>query len=133
MDLEGERASIIARRQQGDRRDDDGPRLALLDADREGLAGILAEKDAAVAAATAAAEAARRTLGTARYTFEREVDLREEAALDERLIEMDGLLLAAVTRANEVARRLGRGRPAWSPSQALWSALYPLNATRPRL
>ena len=38
--LESERAEIVARRTAGDRRDDDGARLAAMAADQEGLAKL---------------------------------------------------------------------------------------------
>ncbi len=51
LDLEGARNAIIIRRREGDHRAGDGAELALLDADADGLRGLLQERDAAVAAA----------------------------------------------------------------------------------
>ncbi len=83
LDLEGARNAIIVRRREGDHRDGDGAELALLDADKQGLQEVLAERDAAVAAARVPADAAAAALTTARFTLRRAEALAAEAALGE--------------------------------------------------
>ncbi len=83
LDLEGARNAIIIRRREGDHRDGDGAELALLDADKQGLQEVLAERDAAVAAARVPADAAAAELATARFSLRRADVFADEAFLVE--------------------------------------------------
>jgi hypothetical protein len=132
-DLDRERREVGRRRQEGDLRDTDGAQLALAAADIEALAAILGEKDAIATDAGAAAEQARRALDAARHGFEREQNLREEAALTGRMEQLDLLLREAIGQANGVSKRLGRGKPVWVPTKDLVSLLTPLDLGRPWL
>jgi hypothetical protein len=69
--LDAARAEIVTRRQAGDRRPDDGAALELHAADREGLLPILAERDAAVAAARSTTQHAKGQIEMARIAFSR--------------------------------------------------------------
>lgn len=132
-DMEGQRRGIGARRAAGDQRDDDGQALALIAADTEALDGILAKKDADLVAARATAEQAVRALDAAHFGLSRLEDQAAERALAERMGQLDTLLREAIGQANDVARRLGRGRPAWSPTPQLMDRLTPLHLGRPWL
>ncbi len=132
-DLDRERREVGRRRQEGDVRDTDGAQLALAAADIEALTSILGEKDAFATDAGAAAEQARRALDAARHGFQREQDLREEAALTGRMEQLDLLLREAIGQANGVAKRLGRGKPVWVPTKDLVSLLTPFDLGRPWL
>jgi hypothetical protein len=46
MDMQGRRNAVVLRRQEGRFEDDDAATLSLLDADLEGLANILREREA---------------------------------------------------------------------------------------
>jgi hypothetical protein len=128
--LDDARRAIGARRAAGDQRAEDGTALALIAADHEALTAIQSEREATVAAARVAAEAAGRVLDAARFSLEREVDLAEERALTAHLARLDALLRETVVRTNEVARRLGRGRPTWTPSRETMDLVLPLHHGR---
>jgi len=76
--LQTERANIIARRTTGNTEPDDAAKVALIDADREGLAGLRRDAGAAVASARQVAEAAANQVAGARQFLQRQED---EAAL----------------------------------------------------
>ena len=128
--LEDERRAIGARRAAGDLRAEDGAELALLAADHEALVAIGAEHEAVLATARVAAEDADRALDAARFALGREEDRAEERALAEHLDRLDALLGETIVQANKVARRLGRSRPAWTPSRATMDLLHPLHHGR---
>ena len=129
LDLDGQRGAIVVRRREGEHRDDDGATLALLDADREGLAQIQAERDAAVAAARGPAEAAADALASARYALRRAEALAAERAVMEHAEELQQRLLEALAQLAEIGQQLGRGgRSAWHPSGDLMDALHKLHA-----
>ncbi len=128
--LEDARRAIGARRAAGDTRAEDGAELALIAADHEALIAIRAEHEGALADARAAAEEAVHALDAARFALKREEDMAEERALTEHLDRLDALLRETVVRANEVARRLGRGRPTWTPSRETMDLLLPLHHGR---
>lgn len=128
--LDAERAGIVARRAAGDHRPDDGARLALIEADKQGLAGLQSEAMAAVHAARGPAEAAKRAVAGARMMFDREEAERAETALINHAGRLDELLLATVRQITEVGQRTGRAMPAWGPSAALAKELRKLQARR---
>jgi uncharacterized Ntn-hydrolase superfamily protein len=132
--IESDRAAIVGRRAGGDRRPDDAARLALLDADREGLRALLAEADAAVAAARGPSEQAERVLAAARFQLARCQDAAVEAAVLDHVRALDTAMLNAIAELEAVATRMGRtGRPAWSASSALYLKLRTLAAARGEL
>src|SRR4051794_35619750 len=90
--LDAARTEIVARRQRGEKRDDDGAVLELAAADREGLLPILAEHEQHVAAAQGLAHNAARTLEAARFAFRRMEAMMAEDALRERLESLSGLM-----------------------------------------
>jgi hypothetical protein len=128
--LDDARRAIGTRRAAGDLRSTDGAELALIAADHEGLTAMRAEHEGALAAARAAAEDAARALDAARFALGREEDRAEERALTEHLDRLDALLRETIVRANWVARRLGRSRPAWAPSRETMDLLHPLHHGR---
>lgn len=128
--LDAVRAEIVARRQRGETRGDDGAVLELAAADREGLAAILAEREAAVAAAQAPAQTAQRALESARFTFVRLEAAMAEDALRERLEHLAGLMAQAIDELREERGKLGGGKLPWAPSRALMDRLVPLDLGR---
>jgi chromosome segregation ATPase len=67
--LTAERAEIVARRARGDARADDGPALALLAADLEGLEGLRPDAEAVLASANARHRQANAALAGARAAY----------------------------------------------------------------
>lgn len=132
-ELDAERAGIVARRAAGDHRPDDGGRLELIAADREGLAAMETEAMAAVNAARGPADVAKQNVASARQSLAREESLATERALVTHATELDRLLLATVHELAEVGQRTGRPRPAWGPSAELAKELRKLQARRHEL
>ncbi len=129
--LEREREAIIARRQRGQQAPDDGPRLALIAADLDGLAALQRDADAAVEAARRPAEDAARILATARHVLRQAEDDAARAALLDYAGRLDGLLLEAIAQLDALRERQPhRGIPAWGPSPPLWEALRRLRFQR---
>ncbi len=129
--LECERAAIIARRQRGQQEPDDGPRLALIAADLDGLAALQRDADAAVEAARRPAEDAARILATAHHVLRQEEDAAARAGLVAYAGRLDGLLLEAIAQLDALRERQPhRGIPAWGPSPPLWEALRRLRFQR---
>ena len=126
--LDAARAAIVARRAQGDERLTDGPDLAVLVADAEGLRGILAEREVSVAAARAPAEAAETALASARFQLRRAETLAAERALVEHVDSLVERFLGSLGQLAEVGQQLGRGRSAWHPPQVLVDAVHRLHA-----
>lgn len=131
--LDAERVGIVARRAAGDHRPDDGARLALIEADKQGLAGLEAEALATVHAARGPAEAAKRAVAGARMMLDREEAETTETALINHAVQLDALLLSTVRQIAEVGQRTGRAMPAWGPSAALAKELRALQARRREL
>jgi chromosome segregation ATPase len=130
-DLEIQRRAVIQRRAEGDQRSDDGATLALLTADIEGLAGILARREADAAATRAAAQTAVRSLQAARAALER----TEHQAVEQQLVaHADGLadsLEKTVAALRDVRSKLGGGRLGWTPKRSLADELRILDLGRP--
>ena len=131
--LEAERSAIIARRQGGRGHDDDGARLELTRLDLEGLADLLRAEDAKVAAALAPVNDAMGAVQAAQYQLTRIECEATEAALIENAGTLDALLLANLKQLEELRAPLGRGKPGWAPSPALWLELRRLAAAAGRL
>jgi hypothetical protein len=132
LDLEGARNAIIVRRREGDHRDGDGAELALLDADKQGLQEVLAERDAAVAAARVPADAAAAELATARFQLRRAEALAAEAALGEHATSLVEKLLETLARLGEAGAQIGRGQATWHPPERLMNELRRLDVQRQR-
>ena len=108
-DLRARHAAIVARRARGETSVDDGGDLALLAADVEGLAPLLAEAQAGTAAARRAVEHARGQAALARSAL-----ASVEAAIehDARVVHagaLDAVLAGALGRLGELRAALGRG------------------------
>ena len=128
------RADIVARRRAGDARDDDGAMLALLAADAEGLATLLAEADAAEIAVRAPFDAATAVLVNARFQLARAQDEAVEIVLVDHASKLDAALLATIGELEAVGKRVGRtGRPLWGASRMLYDRLRSLAAVRGEL
>lgn len=131
--LEAERSAIIAKRRGGESDADDGPRLALIGADLEGLRGMLPDADRVLAAAQVPANDAAQAVQTAQYSLRQlEMELSEEA-LVEHARKLDGLLQDTLAQLRELHAPLGRGKPVWAPSRELWSEMRRLAAAAGRL
>ncbi|UKJ74243.1 hypothetical protein [Azospirillum brasilense] len=129
-DLDRQRADLIARRQRGEQHPDDAANMTLIDADREGLAALLEEASAAVAAARKLHEDAKRAVDVARHQLQRTENEGVEESLIEHASKLDELLLATVKQLDEVRKRLGGGRPTWSPSNAIMNEFNRLRLQR---
>ncbi len=118
VDLQGRRNAIIVRRREGDARDGDGPELALLDADLEGLRAIEAEREGAVAAGRTPAEAAADALASARHALRRAEALAAERAVVEHAEALQQRFLETLAQLAEVGQQLGRAsRSVWFPER----------------
>jgi hypothetical protein len=122
--LTAERQAILQRRAGGQHEHDDAPRLALLDADAEGLASIAAETEAAVTAKRLATEAEQTLVLRAKAGLA----LAEDTAALEGLVEhanrLDVLLTVTLQQVAAVAARIGApGRPPYAPTPGLVIAI----------
>lgn len=130
-DLDAVRGDIIARRQRGEKRDDDGAVLELAAADREGLVSILAEREAALVAVRNPVATISRELEMARIVFARMEGKRIEDALRERLENLSELMVKAIDQMRENRTSLGQhGQLPWVPSRGLMDRLTPLDLGR---
>jgi hypothetical protein len=129
-DLEARRAEIVSRRQVGDCRADDGADLALIAADGEGLAALLAEAQAAETPLRQKADAATTALANARMLLQRAEDEAAEAQLIAHARRLDGLLLETISQLAEVGQRLGRPVPPWGASPELREKLRRIGLLR---
>jgi hypothetical protein len=131
LDLDGQRGAIVGRRREGERPDDDGATLSLLDTDLEGLRTIQAERDAAVARTPA--DAAAQALASAQFQLRRAEALAAEAAMAEHATALQERLLEALAQLDAVGQQIGRaGRSIWFPSQRLNDALVRLSVQNQR-
>ena len=131
--LEEQRRNITARRRGGDFLPDDGPNLALIAADLEGIQALLADAEAAVRTLTGPVESARQAIGFAEQSLKVAEDNVAEAALIAHAQHLDGLLLQTATRLAALHKRRGSGMPKWGPSPALAGELRKLQAARQEL
>ena len=121
--LNAKRDEIIFRRQRGDQRPNDAADLALVDADRQGLAPILAEAQAAMDAARGPVQQAKRGLELSKQNLQLVEDGLAMAALLEHATKLGDLLFATLKQIDELHPRVGGGRVPWAPSQDLYQAL----------
>jgi hypothetical protein len=101
--MQAERAAIVARRQGGDTRDNDGPALALLACDMEGVAGLLVTAEGELEALLPPQVACTRALNEARANFDAEKSRVACSALDahaEHLFQLLGETLQAYADAS---------------------------------
>ncbi|MDO9713781.1 hypothetical protein [Paracraurococcus lichenis] len=129
-ELDEARTAIIARRQRGETRDDDGAVLELNRADHEGLVELLSQSEASVTAAQGSVQAASQALEMARHAFTRLEAERAEDALRQRAEELAALLAACIDELRAERGKLGGGRIAWTPSRSLMDRLVPLDLGR---
>lgn len=128
--LEQRKGEIIARRQQADCRDSDAGDLALIAADSEGLASLLAEANAAFVSIRQAAETAGAALAQTRDRLRRAEDEVLEGKLLDHVRRLDELMLAAIAEIEAVDQRLGRPVPSWGASAALREKIRRLTLLR---
>ncbi len=130
---EMERSALIARRQAGKGQDGDGARLELIRIDLEGLAEMLKAEDANVSAALVPLNERMSRTQSAQYTLTQIEHETMEAALIEHAGKLDELMLETLQQIAALHAPLGRGKPRWAPSSALWSELRRLAAAHGRL
>jgi chromosome segregation ATPase len=130
--LEAERAAIASERKAGADKPDHGARLAIIGMDLEDLADMLAEADAAVAAARAGSQSAAGHVASAQRALDRETDTETLSRLVVHAEKVDGVLLGTIQEINAACGRLGRpaGREPWAPSIQLAEALQRRHLTR---
>jgi chromosome segregation ATPase len=116
--LDAERAAIVDRRKSGKPSDADGAKLAEIGADLEGIAEILAEREAAVASAQSAADAAQHAVAVSREHLDHARDAEMLNRLVKHCGELAGLLEKAMAEIAPLERKLG-GRPRWFPPERL--------------
>jgi len=127
--LTSQRGAIVARRTAGHYDDGDGPALALIAADLEGLAGLQAEAEAKVAAARVPVTAASNRLASLRDQLARAEAEAVEAVLIAQATQQAEVLLQTVGGLEQAGKGLNRQMPVWS-SPALYRALQGLAIRR---
>jgi hypothetical protein len=125
--MKGERSGIIARRQEGQTEDSDGARLALIDADIEGLTVLLARAKGGLAQILSTIQDATRRVEAARYMIRRLEAENREADLLIYVAALERALLEVLPKLADVRQLLGGGRPRWTPSPALLDGLRRLD------
>jgi hypothetical protein len=131
--LDSKRDQIIGRRQRGDQKPDDGVSLALIAADREGLAPLLRDAKSATAEVRNRCLATQSFVDAAVLALQQVEDQKSEADLIEHARRLDTLLLETVQRFNVVRKRVWGGTAKWGPSKALALELRKLQAERNEL
>jgi len=121
--LHAARQAIVQRRQGGDEQADDGSRLALIQADAEGLAELHAEAQAAVTAAEGPALEARDAAQRARSILARAEMVAADNAITSHAQAIDSLLIEVIAKANASAAALGLPYSKYTASPALVTAL----------
>jgi chromosome segregation ATPase len=124
VSLNAKRDDIILRRQRGDQRPNDAAELALVDADRQGLAPILAEAQAAMDAARGPVQQAKRELDLSKENLQIIEGRLTMAALVEHATQLGDLLSATIKRLDDLHSRVGGGRLPWAPPRDLYLALH---------
>jgi hypothetical protein len=127
---QAERAGIVQHRVRGDRHDNDGAMLALIEADLEGLGQILADATAAVNTVRGPAQEAQRRVGFARQQPARAEGQAKLEAFLEHAKRLDALLLETIGEISEASRVLDVRMPPWGASKALFEALNKLRIQR---
>jgi hypothetical protein len=131
--LEVERSAIAARRRDGKGRAEDGGRLALIQVDLEDLAELLKIEDEKIAITMRPVNEAASAVQVAKQNLTHvEYEATEEALLA-NVTELDRLMLANLQELGGLHATLGRGKPAWCPSPALWQELRRSAAAANRL
>jgi hypothetical protein len=127
------RGDITRRRHQGEGQTDDGPRLALIAADLDGLAALLSDASAIVVNLSGPVDQARRAVATAEEFLALAEDTACESALVEHVRHLDGLMLKSIERLHVIHNRRRRGIPLWGPSKALATEFRRLQSARQEL
>jgi chromosome segregation ATPase len=117
------RAEIIGRRRDDeDSREDDAEKIALLDADMEGLRTLLAEAEARVENARAPVQEARSMAAKAMGDMERVEAAAKLAVLVWHATRVGEILGATLTELEATRARTG-GRPVWNVGRGLYSQI----------
>jgi hypothetical protein len=122
--LNVKRDDIVSRRLGGDQRPGDAAELALVDADRQALAPILAEVQAAMDAARGPVQQARHAVEVSKQNLKLVEDRRAMAALLEHATQLGDLLSTTIKRLDDLHSRVGGGRLPWAPPRDLYQALH---------
>ena len=122
-DLTGERDRIVIDRKGGKVSPKQGPRLAEIDADLEGLREILVERQSASTTAAGEAQRLNQAVTAAAWVLSTTTDGALLAGLKEIASDLDQRLLATLDGIAVVATRLGHSRSAWRPSPTLATAI----------
>ena len=137
-DLRSKMAAMVERRREiGERRSrghkelDDAGELALIGADAEALAAIIAEHDGDVATAHSGAVRAIRLVDAARVGLTLCEARALEAAAQQAADDLQERLLLAVNTLRGARDVLGGGQIRWLPSADLMRVLTPLDLGRP--
>jgi hypothetical protein len=122
--LDVKRDDIIGRRLRGDQRPSDAVDLALVDADRQALAPILAEAQAAVSAARSPVQQAKRDLDLQKQNLQLVEGRIKLAALVDYATQLGDLLSETIKQIDDLNPRVGGGRSPWAPPRELYHALH---------
>ncbi|WP_158933015.1 hypothetical protein [Acidisphaera sp. S103] len=122
--LNVKRDNIVSRRVGGDQRPSDAAELALIDADREALAPILAESQEEMAAARGPVQAAKRAVDLSKQNLQLVEDRLAMAALLEHAAQLGDRLYATIKQLDDLHSRVGGGRLPWAPPRDLYQALH---------
>jgi hypothetical protein len=123
------RDAIVSRRLAGDERSDDAAELALVDADREALTGLLDDAERVTAEQRIPAQAAAQALSAAHAQVRDAEVAAEIGAVVAYAGQLDRLLLDATRRLDALSGASGR-RPAWGASRDLREILRRLALRR---
>ncbi len=123
--MQVERQAIIERRTKGEEHDDDGERLALLDADIAGMEKLSANLNRDLKAIKIRAEAAKKALHIAELEWEREAFYVKANGLWDVALTLEPALVRAVNDLN-IDRPYQASRKLWRPqTDGLRRALMP--------
>jgi hypothetical protein len=122
--LNDKRDNIVSRRLGGDQRPGDAADLALIDADRQALASILAEVQAAMDAARGPVQVAKRAVDLSKQNLQLVEERLAMAALLEHATQLGDLLSTTIKRLDDLHSRVGGGRLPWAPPRDLYQALH---------
>ena len=128
--LEAERCGIVGARKAGQLSPMDGPRLAEIQADKEGLAEI--ESERLVVASAAAAESGRlnQFVTAAAFNLANARDNAELTGLKAVATELADRLMASIVEIGVVSKRLGQSRAAWLPTAQLADSILRMDLER---
>lgn len=119
--LEAEREKIIERRAQGDVSEDQEARLVVIDADLRGLAPLVERATAEAAAIEPELTVKRELLARVQTEWVQHQHVVRHAQIQERVKEIEGLLIQAVAECHQAGVAAGRPhlQQNWTPSNEL--------------